>query len=263
MSTGISPDSGLRWKAVLFDVDDTLVDFGASAVAGVRDLLGDILADAGSGLEDGLDEQWVELTEFYYPLFLSGEMTFLDMQLARMSALLSWAGAVVPDRDGLIDLEHRRQEVMTRHYQLFPDVLPTLAAAVHAGLVIGVVSNSDGPHQRAKLAAVGLADTFAAVVISGDLGVAKPEAKIFLAGCRELALEPAEVAYVGDKLDVDALGAAGAGLTGIWLDRLGAANALTVPRSVSVISSLADLPMLWNAPAGSGGAPGSADFSSP
>ncbi len=230
---------------MLFDVDDTLVDFGASAVAGVQDLLGEILLDGGSELEDGLDEQWVELTEFYYPRFLSGDMTFQDMQLARMAALLSWAGAVVPDRDGLLQLEDHRQEVMTKHYQLFPDVLPTLAAAVAAGLVIGVVSNSDGAHQRAKLAAVGLADIFAAVVISGDVGVAKPEAEIFLAGCRELGLEPTEVAYIGDKLDVDALGAAGAGLTGIWLDRLGSAGEVQVPDQVTVVSSLSELSKLW------------------
>lgn len=225
-------------EAVLFDIDDTLVDFAASAAAGLVDLL------APAAHRDGLSAYWHTLTEYHYPRFLAGEVAFHQMQIDRLVELLVWAGLPVPDQAGLLELETRRQEVMTHHFQLFDDVLPCLAAV--AGLRTGVVSNSDGPHQRAKLAAVGLADAFEVVVISGEVGHPKPDPRIFVEACRQLALPPDRVVYVGDRLDVDAQGAAAAGLLGVWLDRRGAGLVVTHAGTppVTVISSLDQLPAL-------------------
>jgi len=229
-------------EAVLFDIDDTLVDFAASAAAGLVQLLG----PEASG-RDGLSETWHALTERHYPRFLAGEVPFTEMQIDRMVELLTWAGLPVPDRDGLLALEERRQQEMTRHYRLFDDVHPCLAAL--GTWRTGVVSNSDGPHQRAKLASVGLADAFEVVVISGDVGHPKPDARIFREACRLLDLPPAAVVYVGDRRDVDAEGAAAAGLHGVWLDRSGVgggpsdATSPDVP-AVTVITALTELPGL-------------------
>lgn len=228
-------------SAVLFDIDDTLVDFGASAAAGLVDLLG-----AAVAAREGLPATWHALTERHYPRFLAGEVAFSEMQIERMVELLAWAGLPVPDRDGLLALEARRQAEMTRHYRLFDDVRPCLDALT--GRRIGVVSNSDGPHQRAKLAAVGLADAFEVVVISGEVGHPKPDPRIFVEACRRLDLPPAAVAYVGDRPDIDAEGAAAAGLHGVWLDRTRAATAAR-PSSptgppVTVITGLDQLPGL-------------------
>ncbi len=221
-----------RVRAVLFDIDDTLVDFGASAAAGLAALL-------GPEVRAGLPDTWHALTERHYPRFLAGEVTFGDMQLNRLVELLAWAGLPAPDRAGLLALEARRQDEMTRHYRLFDDVRPCLDAL--AGMRIGVVSNSDGPHQRAKLAAVGLADAFEVVVVSGDVGHAKPDPWIFTEACRRLDLPPAAVVYVGDRLDVDAQAAAAAGLHGVWLDRTGGGPA---PADVPSITTLTALPEL-------------------
>ena len=228
-------------EAVLFDIDDTLVDFAGSAAAGLVQLLGPEAA-----ARDGLPATWQALTELHYPRFLAGELAFADMQIERMVELLAWAGLPIPDRAGLLALEARRQAEMTRNYRLFDDVRPCLAAL--SSWRIGVVSNSDGPHQQAKLASVGLADTFEVVVVSGDVGHAKPDPRIFRQACDRLGLPPAAVAYVGDRLDVDALGAAAAGLHGVWLDRAGSGApvgdvGLTGP-AVTVITGLTQLPGL-------------------
>ncbi|MBX6766549.1 MAG: HAD family hydrolase, partial [Actinomadura rubrobrunea] len=57
------------------------------------------------------------------------------------------------------------------------------------------------------------------VVASSEAGAAKPDPAIFRRACAGLGLAPHAVVYVGDRLDVDALGAASAGLHGVWLDR--------------------------------------------
>ena len=232
MTAGAGPTDTGSVRAVLFDIDDTLVDFGASAAAGLAALL-------GPEVREGLPGTWHALTERHYPRFLAGEVSFGDMQLERLVELIAWAGLPAPDRAGLLELEARRQDEMTRHYRLFDDVRPCLEAL--DGFRVGVVSNSDGPHQRAKLASVGLADAFEVVVVSGDVGHAKPDPRIFVEACRRLDLPPSAVVYVGDRLDVDAQGAVAAGLHGVWLDRAGVGSA---PGGVRSITTLAALPEL-------------------
>jgi putative hydrolase of the HAD superfamily len=127
------------------------------------------------------------------------------------------------------------------HYEAawyaFADVAVALAA-LPAELALGVITNGHGALQRAKLTALGLDSRLPLVIASDELGCAKPEPGIFLEACHRLALAPAEVAYVGDRLDTDALGAARAGLRGIWLSRSGGR-----PRSdeIATIASLSEL----------------------
>lgn len=222
-----------RIQAVLLDIDDTLVDFQASAAKGLASLL-----PSGAG-RPGLSEQWHLLTERHYPRFLSGEVSFQRMQVERLTELLTWAEQQVPDDAGLAALEQRRQQVMSASYELFPDVERCLGRL--SGYRVGAVSNSDGPHQRAKLAAVGLQDAFEVVVISGDVGFAKPDPRIFRAACDALHLVPAAVAYVGDRFDVDAAAARDAGLLGVWLNRRNAPTPLGAAR-IPIIGSLDELP---------------------
>jgi putative hydrolase of the HAD superfamily len=136
-------------------------------------------------------------------------------------------------------------ESYLRHYRAawrpFDDVLPALAAvaAAHPSVALGVVTNGEGEPQRAKLAAIGLSEHFRVMVASGEVGVAKPDAEIFTLACERLGVEKEQAAHVGDRLDLDAEGAASAGLHGIWLDRLGTAPS---PAHVVRISTLHELP---------------------
>jgi putative hydrolase of the HAD superfamily len=136
-----------------------------------------------------------------------------------------------------------------RHYRAqwraFDDVLPALdaLAAAHPQLVLGVVTNGEGDPQRKKLEACGVAERFAHVIASSEAGVAKPDAAIFALACERLGVERGQTAHVGDRLDVDAHGAAAAGLRGVWLDRPGAVkHAMPEPAlEVTTISTLHEL----------------------
>jgi putative hydrolase of the HAD superfamily len=136
-------------------------------------------------------------------------------------------------------------EAYLRHYRAawraFDDVLPALATLtmMQPSVALGVVTNGEGEPQRAKLAAIGLSERFRVVLASGEEGVAKPEAEIFARACERLGVDRDQTAHVGDRLDLDAEGAAAAGLRGIWLDRRGASpGRAQVPR----ISTLHELP---------------------
>lgn len=217
-------------RAVCLDVDDTLVDFSGAAVAALSHVLGTPVASA----------LWREVTEHHYRRYLDGVVDFAMMQRDRLAHTVRATGAAVGV--DLARLEQRRSEALTSRLRLFDDVAGCLAALRAQGLLLAAVTNSDGPYQRGKLTSVGLADAFDAVVISGEVGVAKPAAGIFERACAELGVAPAEAAHVGDKLDTDARGARDAGLLGVWLDRRGRDGAL--PEGVLRVHGLAELPPL-------------------
>lgn len=124
-------------------------------------------------------------------------------------------------------------------WSLFPDAVPVLDLLAD-GYRHAVLSNSSLHNQDRKLRVLGVRDRFEAVVCAAELGVSKPAPEAFHAACEALALPPEEVAYVGDQPDIDAQGAAAAGLTGIWLDRTGRGGRPELTR----ITGLAQLPGL-------------------
>jgi putative hydrolase of the HAD superfamily len=129
-------------------------------------------------------------------------------------------------------------ERRARH-EVFADVEPVLAelSRSHA---LALVTNGASCLQREKLAASGLSGYFDIVVVSGDLGVAKPDAAVFRHALSRLPAAGGRAVMVGDNLDRDIGGAIAAGLDGVWVNRSGKAP----PESrgdVVQITSLSDL----------------------
>ena len=105
-------------------------------------------------------------------------------------------------------------------YRLFDDVRPALDELAGRGVTLGLVSNFE-PWLDEVLALQGIADRFAAVAISGRLGVAKPDPRIFKAALDEAGADPGATVHVGDQPVNDVAGARAAGITPVLIDRFG------------------------------------------
>jgi putative hydrolase of the HAD superfamily len=103
-------------------------------------------------------------------------------------------------------------------YKLFDDVRPALDALAGRGIKLGVVSNFE-PWLEDILALEGVDHLFAAVAISGKLGVAKPDPEIFEAALAEAGAAPEATIHVGDQPVNDVAAARAAGLTPVLIDR--------------------------------------------
>ncbi|MFG2136222.1 HAD family hydrolase [Streptomyces sp. NPDC048650] len=224
-------------RAVLWDLDDTLFDYTGSDRAGaLRHLRAEGLVAAYGGEEAAL-ARWREAMETEFARFLAGEVGFLDHRRARARTFL---GVALSDEEA--DAWFGRY---IAHYEaswaLFPDSEPALEAL--APLVRqAVLSNSGTANQERKLTVLGIRAHFEAVLCADELGYAKPDPEAFRAACTALGLPPHEVVYIGDRLDIDALGARDAGLTAFWLDR--ADTGEEPPPGVRRIRGLAELPEL-------------------
>ncbi len=98
-----------------------------------------------------------------------------------------------------------------------PEALAAIRRVRAAGLVAGVISNSNGS-VRSILEETGLAAHLDFIIDSAVVGVEKPDPRIFALGLRAAGVAAAEAVYVGDLYSVDVLGARAAGLEGILLD---------------------------------------------
>lgn len=216
-------------QAVFFDVDDTLVDFDAAARAALADTLG---PEADYDL-------WIGLT--HYERFNRGELDFQTMRHTRMADYLALLGreADVPRAEAL---EALRFDALFDRYVLFDDVLPCLTALRASGLRLGLITNNEPSYQRRKISVLGLDALVDAVAISGDVGVAKPDPAIFAYACAQLDVEAGAAMHVGDNIDADVLGAVGAGLRAVWINRNGSTAAIEAP--AAMIRSLGELSAL-------------------
>lgn len=229
-----NPRNPAQIKAVCLDIDDTLLDSRSAARSSLRELLG----------TDRAWPVWQRTTDRYYGRFVTGQLPFDVMCVERTRAFFAAFGEHI-DYAEAEHRENRRMAAMQRAWGLFDDVAHSLDWMRATGLRLAAVTNAPSAYQRKKLAAVGLADAFDDVVISGEIGFAKPDPRIFHTACDRLGLQPHEVAHVGDRLTTDAQGATRAGLRGIWLNR----DQIPAPRgsaedAVPAIASLRELPEL-------------------
>jgi FMN phosphatase YigB (HAD superfamily) len=124
---------------------------------------------------------------------------------------------------------------------LYPDAEPCLRGLRARGLTVGVVGNhrEDGEalFERLGVDVVGS---------SGRWGVAKPAPEFFARVIDEAGARPADVVYVGDRIDNDVVPAAAAGLAAVHIRRgpwgYGQAEWPEAGRARASIDSLAQLP---------------------
>jgi putative hydrolase of the HAD superfamily len=107
-----------------------------------------------------------------------------------------------------------------------------------AAVPVAVISNSEG-HLAELIAELGWSSDFDVVVDSGRLGIDKPDPRIFLHACTQLAVPAGELVHVGDAWEADVNGALGVAAHAVWFDPRHAAREL--PANVYGASSATEL----------------------
>lgn len=102
--------------------------------------------------------------------------------------------------------------------KVYEDVIPALDALQKRGKRLGIISNFS-PNCEALLSDLGLAHYFEFFIVSGILGIEKPDPRIFQAAQRAAGREISELVYVGDSVYHDVEGAQGVGMDAILIDR--------------------------------------------
>jgi putative hydrolase of the HAD superfamily len=126
-------------------------------------------------------------------------------------------------------------------YRAFVDVPPLFDALDALRLPVALITNGAADSQRDKLQALGIEDRFDALIISGEIGRAKPDPAVFEIAFERLGVPAARAWHVGDNLSTDVAGARAAGCNAIWLNRRGVARRVNDPQPQIEIRSLTEL----------------------
>ena len=191
-------------KAIIFDLDHTLFDRHGTLTAIVPALrrafhVNAALSDAEiAAVWCYADDHYVYDGWSYILAYLTEKGVFTDPPQ-------------YPEYRSFIFREFARVAVP------FPYALPMLRRFKKQGLLVGLITNGQHALQYSKLEHTGLEYVFDEIVISGDIGIEKPDREIFDYTCERLGITPAEAVYVGDNRKNDIDGAAGAGMRTVWI----------------------------------------------
>jgi len=203
-----------RFQGIFFDAGDTLITADPPVREVALTLATQLFPDLAPPLVLSALAAARAFFSQYYLHYSSQEedRLLVDMAQAMRTAVRETADV---DVDFLPFVNQVRDAI---RYRPFPDVLPTLRSLRRWGKTLAVVSNWD-PALPTLLAEVGLAEFFAFILPSAEIGVEKPDGRIFSLALQRLGLEPQEVVHIGDSYEADVVGARAVGITPILLDR--------------------------------------------
>ncbi|WP_457796669.1 HAD family hydrolase [Methylocystis sp. S23] len=189
-------------SAVLFDLDETLLDRTGSLVA----FLADQYHRFGDRLGSASFEAW---RDEFLALDARGHV---HKSLVYPTILATFSGDPAIAELMLVDY----QENCCRYAMAFRGMTETLATLRARGLAIGVVTNGESAFQSRHIEALRLRERVDAILISESEGLRKPDRRLFMRAAKRLDVQPAHCLFVGDNPTVDILGAHAAGMATAW-----------------------------------------------
>jgi len=175
-------------KAVIFDLDDTLISEKEYVISGYRHIAGIIEKRFSLDKKMVFNDLW--------SLFLSSPLNVFNRLLDKYQIEYS--------KETILELVKEYRE----HYpdiKFYDDVLPCMAELKRAGIKIGIITDGYAIAQRQKLNSLQADKYFDEIIITDELGrdYWKPHPKAFEIMKDRLNVEFEEMAYVGDNPEKD------------------------------------------------------------
>jgi len=221
---------------ILFDLDDTLFDHAGTARAALAATAAGRAALHGVPVE-ALYAHYSELLEELHPQVMTGRITYLAARQERFARLL----APYEPAASAADAAQLAKQHYGHYQQLRRPVAGALALlqALKPAFKIGIVTNNRTAEQQEKLRHLGMGELVDALITSEDVGVLKPDPRIYQVALARLGARPAETVMVGDNWQADVVGALAMGIRPLWLNRTGAARPLAHVAEITSLEPLA------------------------
>lgn len=203
-----------KLQAILFDIDDTLFPTTEFARRARRNA---VRAMIEAGVEvpeeqmlEELDEVIAEFSSNYEHHFDKLLQRLRPAALARVNPALVVAAGVAAYHD-----------TKFREIAPYPDVLPLLEDLWRLGMLLGVITHGWAVKQAEKLVRLGLVRFIhpRALFISDQIGISKPNPKLYQYALEDLRLDPRHVMYVGDSPEHDIAPPRSLGMIAVWVAR--------------------------------------------
>ena len=222
-------------RTILFDLDDTLLDFAAAEASALRHALTELGLPAG----DAVLERYHIINRRQWELLEDGVLTREEVLVGRFERLFQELGM---DASAL-EICTRYERYLAQGHDLVPGALELLAELAPR-YDLYLASNGTASVQHSRLALSGIGRWFRGIFISEEVGWDKPRPEFFQACFDAIPGFSRETALmVGDSLTSDIRGGIRAGIRTCWFDPTGRPPAPDIQPDYT-IGRLADLPPL-------------------
>ncbi|MBQ3404667.1 MAG: YjjG family noncanonical pyrimidine nucleotidase [Oscillospiraceae bacterium] len=197
-------------RTILFDLDDTLLDFHKAEKAALKSTL----ERFGKRADDYIAKRYSEVNRDQWKLLEQGKLTREQLKLRRFDLLFRDFGL---DSDPESAARSYEKALGVGHFVI--DGAPELLDALHGRYELYLVSNGTASVQEGRLDSAGIKKYFKGVFLSEYLGVEKPN-RAFFDRCFEQigGLDRESTVIVGDSLSSDIKGGKNAGIRTIWFN---------------------------------------------
>jgi putative hydrolase of the HAD superfamily len=206
-------------KAIFFDLDDTLLAYGAAAKLAWEEMCHRYAVRVNGGDAVGLNQAIRVRADWFWRDATRHRQGRCAMVATRASII-----AFAIQSFGVDDptLAHEMAAVMTtlhgEYMQPFPGAISMLEQLRAAGIRLGLITNGDKILQYQKIDRFALRDHFEILLVEGEFGVGKPDLTVFQHALQALKLAPQQAWMVGDNLAFDIAPAQQLGIRAIWHD---------------------------------------------
>ncbi len=229
--------------AILFDLDDTILDDSSGVEPAWRAVCGEAAAELPGLDAESLFEAIGRHRDWYWSDPRRHRQGRLDLRATSariVERALTELGFRDPDLARATANRYRdRREAAVRP---FPGAVETLAGWRAMGVRLALVTNGSGASQRAKIERFDLARLFDRIIIEGEFGRGKPDQRVYAAALDGVEADAASSWSVGDNLEWDVAAPQRLGLRGVWVDRRAAGLPDGTPvRPDRIVGSITEL----------------------
>jgi putative hydrolase of the HAD superfamily len=228
---------------ILFDLDDTIVDYGSSTEPAWRQ----VCAAGAAVLPRGDAATLLAAVNRVRAWFWSDPERHrrgrADLRAASTAIVAQALRELGHDEPALAQqLAGSYRDLRDRSLRLLPGAVPTLERLRQHGTRLGLVTNGTQSDQRAKIERFALAPYFEHILIEGEFGCGKPDARVYRAALDALEAQPSDAWFVGDNIEWDVAAPQRLGMYAVWVDSggRGIPSAASV-RPDRIVGSIGDL----------------------
>jgi pyrimidine 5'-nucleotidase len=203
-------------RLVLFDMDDTIFDHTLTCRAAIAQLRTVRPFLRRRKLPDLLDDYQRLLGETHSEVAV-GRRSAGDARAERWRKIASTCGTILDATEAsAVSAEYR---TIYQSLRRPVDGAPGTLRQLHKRAKIGIVTNNEVTEQEEKVRFLGIEESVDLLVVSGEVGVTKPDPRIFRTALDRAAVGPGDAVMIGDSWQNDVLGALGAGIRPVWFNR--------------------------------------------
>lgn len=198
------------YQFLLFDLDDTLLDFGAAE----KIALPKLFAAHEFSLTPEIEEVYHEINSGLWQALEEGKITREQLMEIRFGKTFEYFGQHVNGRE--LDAEYRNYLAESR---VFVEGALEVIQALSPNYELYITSNGVSDTQNKRLEVTGLAPYFQQVFVSENTGYQKPMKPFFDFVFERIPnFDPTKAMIIGDSYSADIMGGAGAGIDTCWLN---------------------------------------------